>query len=206
MTQILPASPFTLEAADAACLAPADAAGMLAHLPWSRMVVLGDGAAAGVRVPVRGYRDLAFPERVGHALAATRPDFAYRNVARRDAVARDMREHQLDAALELRPDLALVAAGRSDALRADFDPQATRSELRSVLGALLAAGAQPVTAGPFALPYPAPARRLGVVDAILRSVAAEHHAVHVGLDRPHADARGHAVAASAIAEALASVR
>jgi len=206
MTQILPASPFARESSDPACLAPADAAGLLSHLPWTRMVVLGDGAAAGARTPVAGYRDLAFPERVGHALAATRPAFAYRNLARRDAVARTVREEQLAGALALEPDLALVAAGRSDALRADFDPQATRSELRTVLGALLAAGAQPVMAGPFALPYPGAARRLDVVDAIVRSVAAEHHAVHVDVGRPPADARGHAVAATAIAEALASAR
>jgi lysophospholipase L1-like esterase len=99
-------------------------------------------------------------------------------------------------------------------------------ELVDVLAPLRTAGAQPVTVGPFDLPRSglvpashatAMAERFDRLDAVMRAVAAELEAVHVDThhhplaadpgifssDGHHANARGHAVAAAAIATALA---
>jgi lysophospholipase L1-like esterase len=179
-----------------------------------------------VRESVDGYRDLSFAERTGHALAATRLSFAYVNLGRRDARLREVYEEQLEDALRFDPDLVLVVAGGNDALRADFDASRVRVELFDVLAPLRSVGAQPVTVGLFDLArsglVPAPhaaamAERFDRLDAVTRDVAAELQAIHVDThhhplaadpaifssDGVHANARGHAVAAAAIATALA---
>lgn len=225
-TNELRRTPFLREAADPYCIEPIETAGLLVDVPWKRLAVIGDSIAAGAREPADGYRDMSFAERIGHALAATHAGFAYVNLARSDARLRDVYDGQLEEALRFDPDVVLVVAGGNDALRADFDAARARVELVDVLAALRTAGAQPVTVGLFDLPrsglVPAPhavamAERFDRLDAVTRAVAAEQDAIHVNThhhplaadpgifsaDGIHANARGHAVAAAAIATALA---
>jgi len=217
---------WPLEAADPDCVDPAAAAELLRPAPWRRLVVVGDSVAAGVREAVDGYRDRCFADRLGDALAATRAPFAYANLGEPGLELAAIRARQLPAALGRRPDLALVAAGGNDALGRDFDGERVRRELAALVAPLAHAGALVVTIGLFDLARsglppadvaPVMAERFDALDAITAALAAEVGGIHVDThhhprsadpaiysrDRIHANARGHAIAFAAIADALA---
>jgi lysophospholipase L1-like esterase len=224
---ITPTSPtHAVEADDPDCLPPYELAALLERASWQRMVVLGDSVAIGIREPVSGYRDLSFADRVAEALADGRDAFAYHNFGVRDLRLAQIRDTQLPLALELRPDLAIVVAGGNDALRRSFDPDRIRAGLREIVAPLAQAGAFVVTIGLFDLARsglvseeyaPAMIERFDALDAITAEVAADVGGVHVDThhhpraadpgifasDLIHANSRGHAIAATAIVEALA---
>ncbi len=216
------------EFVDPDCVDPALAAISLRGAPWRRMVVLGDSVAAGVREPVPGYRDLSFAERLAAALAATREGFEDLSQARRNALLAEVREEQLEEAIEFEPDVALVVAGGNDVLRGGYEPERIRFELAEILDRLALAGALPVTVGLFDLARSglipgeiawAMARRFDRLDEITAQTVATAGGVHVdthhhpraadpclfAADRIHANARGHAIAFAAIVQRLAEV-
>jgi lysophospholipase L1-like esterase len=195
---------------------------VLQSAPWRRMVVLGDSVAAGVREPLDGYRDAGFADQVGEALGG-----AYLNLGVRDLRLADICETQLPAALDFRPDIAMVAAGGNDALARNFDTDRVRRELTEIAAPLAGAGAFVVTIGLFDLArsglLPAEiaavmAERFDVLDAITADVAAEVGGLHVDThhhpraadpsiyasDRIHCNALGHAIAFAAVADSLRS--
>ncbi|MFD8015297.1 SGNH/GDSL hydrolase family protein [Streptomyces sp. NPDC058955] len=212
------------ESADPYCL-PADAAAeLLRPLPWNRLAVLGDSVTAGVMDPLPGYRHRSFADRLVDALAATRPGFAAVNLAEPHLLAAGIRERQLAPALEFEPDAVLVSAGGNDAFR-DVDPDALRAELASLLTPLAESGAVVVTIGLFDLarsglvpPEYADgmARRFDTLDAVTADLTRSLGGLHVdthhhplaadpgiyAADRVHANARGHAIAFAALADAL----
>jgi lysophospholipase L1-like esterase len=220
---------YVVEATDPYCLTPVEIDRLLAGAPWRRLVVLGDSVAAGTSESVPGYRELSTSERIAEALRIQQPSLTYRNLGERELLTAEIRERQLDAALELDPDLAIVAAGGNDALRRSFDPVRFIADLRALLTPLAAHGAQLVTIGLFDLARSglvpaahaeAAAARFDELDEITASVAAELGALHVdnhhhpaaadpsifASDRIHANARGHAIAASNLVRALAPRR
>ncbi|MCW2918255.1 MAG: lipolytic protein family [Actinomycetia bacterium] len=136
---------------DPYCWWPAESATLMRSAPWRRLVVLGDSVAAGIREPLDGYRDLDAAARVAEALGAVHPSFSYHNLGERDLRAAEIRDRLLRSALELRPDLAIVAAGGNDALRRSFDEERFNDELTAIVGPLVAQGAQLVTIGLFDL-------------------------------------------------------
>jgi len=217
---------YPAEAADAECLAPADAALLLAAAPWRRMVVLGDSVAAGVRDPLEGYADRSMTERVADALAAAHPDLVQVNLAMPYLRIGEIRETQLAAALDLRPDLVLVSAGGNDAFSSRFDAGRARRELDGLLRPLAQSGALVVTWGLYDLPRSGLvaeevaiplAMRFDELDAVVQHVTRTLGGVHAdthhhprgtdpaiySADGVHANARGHAVAFTALATALA---
>jgi lysophospholipase L1-like esterase len=223
-----PATPLTrfTEATDPDCRPPYELAALLESAPWQRLVVLGDSVAIGIREPVSGYRDLSFADRVAEALGDGHEVFAYHNFGVRDLRLAEIRDTQLGLALELQPDLAIVVAGGNDALRRSFDPDRIRTGLREIVAPLAQAGALVVTIGLFDLARsglvseeyaPAMIERFDALDAITAEVAAEVGGIHVDThhhprasdpgifasDLMHANSRGHAIAATAIVEALA---
>jgi lysophospholipase L1-like esterase len=213
----------TREDTDPHALDAERAAALLAGAPWRRLVVLGDSVAAGIREPVPGYRDLSWADRVAEAFG---PDVAHHNLARRGARVGDVIGRQLAPALRLGPDLAIVSAGGNDALEPAWDEDVTARQLGLVVGALRATGAHVLTLGLFDLfrsglipdpPAAAMAERFDRLDALTVAVARREGAVHVHIrnhplaahpeifapDLMHANARGHAVAASAVVRVLA---
>ena len=216
------------ETSDPYCRWPTGSATLMRSAPWRRLVVLGDSVAAGIREPLEGYRDLDAAARVAEALATAHPSFSYHNLGERDLRTAEIRERQLRPALDLRPDLVIVAAGGNDALRRSFDEERFRDDLTSIIRPLVAQGAQLVTIGLFDLarsglvpdPYAGPmAERFDRLDMLTSRVAIEHGGVHVenhghplaaepGIfagDRIHCNARGHAIAAANLAGALGSL-
>jgi lysophospholipase L1-like esterase len=218
--------PYALETDDPDCLPPAELVALLSDAPWQRMVVLGDSVALGVREPVSGYRDLSFADRVAEALGDGRPQLAYHNLAIRQLRLAEVRDAQLALALQMLPDLAIVAAGANDALRRSFDPDRVRADLLEIVEPLAANGAFVVTIGLFDLARsgllpaelaPAMIERFDALDEITADVAGRIGGLHVDThhhprgwdpsiyssDGMHANSCGHAIAATAIVEALA---
>lgn len=208
-------------------LPAADAVAVLADAPWNRLAVLGDSVTAGVMGPLPGYREVPFATRLGEALAASRPGFAWCNLATPYLRTKEIREQQLNPALAFRPDLVLLSAGGNDALSRKYDAGRLTDELDALLSPLAETGALVVTIGLYDLPrsglLPADAaevmmRRFDELDRITAHLTRSIGGVHVDThhhplaadpgifaeDRIHANARGHAVAFAAIVEALTS--
>ena len=89
------------------------------ELPWSRFVAIGDSFTEGVGDPeadspggLRGWAD-----RFAEVLAEHNSDLAYANLAVRGKLIRQITDEQLEAAIDLRPDLVSVCAGGNDVIR-----------------------------------------------------------------------------------------
>ncbi|HYZ30610.1 MAG TPA: SGNH/GDSL hydrolase family protein [Thermoleophilaceae bacterium] len=198
---------------------------------WQRVVVLGDSIAEGVREPYDGYRDLSWIDRVAEALAASVAGLELTNLGRRNLFAAEVRERQLETAVALRPDLAIVAAGGNDALHPSFAPDELRGELDAIVAPLRRAGADvlmiellDIVASGLIPPAHADAldERLRALAEITRAIARRHGALLVEMrthpaaadpdiyasDRLHLNARGHAIvgaqAVRVLSEALAT--
>ncbi|MDI6024257.1 SGNH/GDSL hydrolase family protein [Leucobacter sp. UT-8R-CII-1-4] len=113
------------------------------ELPWSRFVAIGDSFTEGVGDPeadspggLRGWAD-----RFAEVLATMDEDFAYANLAVRGKLIRQITEEQLEAALDLRPDLVSICAGGNDVIRPGADPDAVAVQLEYILRKLRETGA-----------------------------------------------------------------
>ena len=229
MTHRLLSAP-ELEALDPDCISSVQAAELLRDAPWQSLVVVGDSVAAGVRQPLDGYLDECFTDRLGHTLAVTRPGFRYQNLGVRDLKVQQVIDSQLAAAIEFRPDAAMVIAGGNDALGRVFDRAYVKDRLDTLLGALAETGADIITIGLFDLARSglvSPelrgelAARFDQLDQLTAAAAAAVHGLHIDThhhprsadpaiyadDRIHCNARGHAIAfASIVTELTASRR
>ena len=194
-------------------------------LPWKRFVALGDSVTEGVGDPQPDGKLRGWADRLAEALSAADGDVEYTNLARRGLKTEEVREQQLPAALELRPDLASALVGMNDLLEPNFDPSSFEQGLTSLVGPLRDAGAVVLMA---TLPdvtmfSPLPARltagirkRLGDACQVVRRVAGAHGALlldvddfpeakerHIiSVDRLHPGPRGHVLLAQTFAHLL----
>jgi EmrB/QacA subfamily drug resistance transporter len=120
------------------------AAPRLTVAPWRRFVVIGDSMAEGVGDPVPGYRHLGWADRVADRLGAE-----YLNLGRRNLLAAEVRDTQLDRALAFSPDLAAVVCGGNDLMRREHDPGAVERVLDGLVASLRAAGSDVIMFAPF---------------------------------------------------------
>jgi len=109
------------ELRDPHCLTLEAGARLLEGHHFRRVVVMGDSVAAGVREPTPGYLDLSTADRLEDALAAGRPDLSFTNLGVSGLKIAEVTATQLDPALALQPDLAVVSAGANDAFERGFD-------------------------------------------------------------------------------------
>jgi lysophospholipase L1-like esterase len=192
------------------------------ELPWSRFVAIGDSFTEGVGDPdadspggLRGWAD-----RFAEVLSAYDDEFAYANLAVRGKLIRQIAEEQVDAALDLRPDLISVCAGGNDVIRPGTDPDEVAAKLDRVIERLGASGAtillftgvdtafQPV--------FRTIRGKVAIFNENVRKVAKRHDCVVVDQwaleelqdsrfwagDRLHLNALGHHTIARAALEAL----
>lgn len=215
------------EATDPDCICAEDAAKLFSTVPWSRMVVLGDSVAAGIREPTAGYRNLSSDERVLEALRLKRGSLESVNLAKRDLTTSQIIESQLCSALQLSPDLVIVAAGGNDALRRSFNVPTVKRDLENLLNPLRDAKADVAVLGLFDIARSGlieeryatvMAERFDDLDRVTGALAGELGCVFVDLHRHprsrdpgifsndllHCNARGHAIAAAACMQALAA--
>jgi lysophospholipase L1-like esterase len=116
---------------------------MTARHPWSRYVAIGDSFTEGIGDPEPdspgGHRGWA--DRVAETLASQTDDFAYANLAIRGRLLQQILDEQVDAALELRPDLISISAGGNDIIRPGTDPDEVAARLEGGIERLSRDGA-----------------------------------------------------------------
>lgn len=188
---------------------------------FQRYVAIGDSTTEGMDDPDGdgGYRGWA--DRFAEHVARAQGGLEYANLAIRGRTARRIREDQLQAALDLEPDLATVVAGMNDILRVSFDVAAVAHEIYVMQDALVSQGATVLT---FTLPDPAPVMpiakplrgRVFALNEAIRAVTATSGALLLDLgaypmasdprlwseDRLHANTPGHERIGAALAHTL----
>jgi lysophospholipase L1-like esterase len=207
----------TREAADPFCVSDAQADELLLGAPWRRLVIIGDSLAEGVGDESPGYRSSPWPERLRDALRRQQPGLEYVNLGKRGLLAAEVREGQLQEALDFQPDLAAVVCGGNDLLVEHFDPDAVTAEIDALVAPLRQAGADVVTwtLQDITLAWPALANgplreRLRTLNERVAEVSERHGAILVdqrslaaaaeqdvySQDLMHASMRGHAIVAA----------
>ena len=121
-------------------LEPEELADRLRRAPWRRYVAIGDSLTEGLGDPVEGYPKMPWAEATAQAFKQLHSDFAFLNLGKRYLTARQIRETQLQPALDFGPDLATVLAGGND-LGDPFDPEGIERELGTMVAALTETGA-----------------------------------------------------------------
>jgi lysophospholipase L1-like esterase len=187
----------------------------------TRYVAIGDSTVEGLEDPGPDGVYVGWADRLAQHLARVHPDLLYANLAVRGLTAGEVRATQLERAVSLRPDIAVVVAGVNDVLRPRFDAEALRSDLLTMFDTLTATGARVAS---FTMPDMSKVAPLAVVlrgrietlNGIVREagrtrgvavadLAAEPLASDPALwhdDRLHANSEGHRRVALALAEAL----
>ena len=129
------------------------------HLPergkvWHRYVAIGDSFTEGMSDgdPTRPGAYVGWADRLATHLAgiahASGGDFAYANLAVRGRLLADVIGPQLDAALDLGPDLVSMVGGGNDILRPKADLDAIASRLEEAVVRIQATGADVLLATP----------------------------------------------------------
>lgn len=192
------------------------------ELPWSRFVALGDSFTEGVGDPepslpngVRGWAD-----RVAEVLSSTSHDFAYANLAVRGKLVRQVAQEQVNAALDLQPDLVSFCAGGNDVIRPGSDPDAVTAKVERAIARLTSQGSTcimftAVDVG-FSPVFKGIRGKVAIYNENLRAIAARHDCIVVDQwsltqlqddrywadDRLHLNSLGHHTVAMATLDAL----
>ena len=188
---------------------------------FGRYVAVGDSSTEGLDDPdgAGGYRGWA--DRFAAHIASAQGSVLYANLAVRGRRTRRVLEEQLEAATALRPDLATVFTGTNDVVARRFDAEAIGSDVELMQRRLIECGATVLS---FTLPDLTAVMPLGRLargrvrrlNEACRRASASTGAILVDLaahpvagdprlwspDRLHANARGHARMADALADAL----
>jgi lysophospholipase L1-like esterase len=185
-----------------------------------RLVAMGDSTVEGLMDPGPDGSYVGWADRFAQTLARRHPDLTYANLGVRGQTAQEVRDTQLQRALSLSPDVALLVAGVNDVLRPRLDRVGLRHNLLTMFGRLRETGTvvlsftmpdmrrvAPLT---FALRH-----RIEYLNEVVREAgstygvlvvdfAAEPLAGHPALwhdDRLHANTEGHWRIAAALAAA-----
>ena len=97
-----------------------------------RYVAIGDSTVEGLEDPGPDGVYVGWADRLARHLSAAHPGLLYANLAVRGLTAAEVRATQLEPALALRPDVAVVVAGVNDVLRPRFDVTALREDLHAM--------------------------------------------------------------------------
>jgi lysophospholipase L1-like esterase len=191
--------------------------------PWSRYVAIGDSFTEGIGDPdplsPGGHRGWA--DRVAEVLAAQTDGFTYANLAIRGRLLQQIADQQVDAALELKPDLISVSAGGNDLIRPGTDADDLSERCERMIERLRADNATIILFnGPDIGMTPVLNRMRGKVaiyNENLRAIAQRHDAIVADMwalrelsdprmwapDRLHFSPIGHTTIAAMVLDALA---
>ena len=201
-----PLAELNAESEDEAVLGEDEIDTLLAGAPWQRFVLLGDSIAEGISEPVAGYLERPWGDRVADGLRRVHPSLKYKNLGYRFLRA---------PALDFGPDLAAVVGGGNNIAAERFDPAPVEGALNEIVERLTRAGATVAIMTMFDISkafqiHEELCRRIVLLHAGVRAVAKRHGSVLIDLetldacadpgiytsDLLHANARGHAIAAS----------
>lgn len=109
--------------------------------PWTHFVAIGDSITEGYGMdPVKGVEHLPWAERVARALAAGKPGFEFHNLGWRNLSAAEIRDSQLDRALELNPDLVSIGAGARNLIAPELDRDEIERDMEPMYAAFAERG------------------------------------------------------------------
>lgn len=190
------------------------------HRPL-RYVAVGDSTVEGLEDPGPDGVYVGWADRLARHLADQHGEVLYANLAVRGQTVREVRATQLERAVALRPDVAVVVAGVNDLLRPRLTPETLREDLLATYAALHEAGATVLTftmpdmarVAPLAVLLRARLRalnevvyeardRYGTLVADLATEPSSSDPVLWHDDRLHANTEGHRRVAAALAETL----
>jgi lysophospholipase L1-like esterase len=187
-------------------------------MSYARYVAIGDSTVEGMDDPDGrgGYRGWA--DRLAERLARDQGSILYANLGIRGRTTRQVLDEQLAPALAMNPDLAAVVSGTNDLLRRNFDAALLRTDIETMQHALIVQGATVIT---FTLPDLSAVmplarmlrKRLHSMNDAIRAASATTGAIVCDFaaypvasdarlwsgDRLHANSRGHALMADALA-------
>jgi len=155
------------------------------------LVALGDSTTVGIGDPLPDRTWRGFGPLLADAVSGA-DRVRYANLSATGARIADVRSRQLPAALQMRPDAAVLVAGMNDTLRSDFDPAQLYADLDHVVGSLRALGTVVLTARyhdhskVFRLPGPlrrALVQRIRQLNEVTDAVVARHAIGCLDLDR-----------------------
>ncbi|MBG6054157.1 lysophospholipase L1-like esterase [Salinibacterium sp. CAN_S4] len=191
--------------------------------PWSRYVAIGDSFTEGIGDPEPlspgGHRGWA--DRVAEVLAESTDGFTYANLAIRGRLLQQISDQQVDAALELKPDLVSISAGGNDIIRPGTDADELSARFESMIERLGADGATIIMFnGPDIGMTPVLNRlrgKVAIYNENLRAIAQRHDAIVADMwalrelsdprmwapDRLHFSPVGHNTIAAMVLDALA---
>jgi lysophospholipase L1-like esterase len=110
--------------------------------PWTRFVAIGDSITEGYGMdPVEGVEHIPWVERVARALAAGKPELEFHNLGWRNLNAAEVRDSQLERALELDPDLVSLAAGANNLIAPELDRDELERDMEPMYAAFAERGA-----------------------------------------------------------------
>jgi lysophospholipase L1-like esterase len=186
----------------------------------SRLVALGDSTVEGLMDPGPDGTYIGWADRFATRLALQHPHLTYANLAVRGQTTDEVRRTQLDRALRLGPDVALLVAGVNDVLRPRLDREVLRDNLLTMYRRLHEAGARVLS---FTMPdmtRVAPLTfalrpRVEYLNEVVREAASSYGTIVVDFaalpvaghpalwhdDRLHANSEGHRRIAAALIEA-----
>lgn len=110
---------------------------LFVDVPWRRYVALGDSLTEGLGDSVDGFPEGGWCQMVASGLQAIRPDLEFFNLGQRYLRTKQIRETQLERAIELKPDLVTVLAGGNDMLIENYRPPVTEEHFEAMIAALL---------------------------------------------------------------------
>ena len=185
----------------------------------TRLVALGDSTVEGLMDEGPDGTCVGWADRYAQRLATREPDLLYANLGVRGHTSHEVRATQLDRALAMKPDVALLVAGVNDLLRPRLDRTGLRDNLLHMHARLRESGARVLS---FTMPdmsRVAPLTfalrgRIHFLDEVVREAAATYGtrivdfaavpvAGHPALwhdDRLHANSEGHRRIAESLAE------
>lgn len=117
---------------------------------WGRYVAIGDSFTEGMSDPdpAAAGAYIGWADRLAALLSTHADDFGYANLAVRGRKLADVAGPQLQAALDLRPDLVSIVGGGNDILRPRADVDALAAQLDQAVARIRATGADVLMATP----------------------------------------------------------
>src|SRR3954452_20045445 len=187
----------------------------------TRLVALGDSTLEGLMDEGPNGAYVGWADRYAQRLAIREPGLLYANLGVRGQTSHEVRATQLDRALTMQPDVALLVAGVNDLLRPRLDRNGLRANLLHMHARLHEAGARVLS---FTMPdmsRVAPLTfalrgRIRFLDEVVREAAESYGTIVVDFaavpvaghpalwhdDRLHANTEGHRRTAAPLAEAF----
>ncbi|MBA8826654.1 lysophospholipase L1-like esterase [Saccharopolyspora lacisalsi] len=187
---------------------------------WDSYVALGDSFTEGLDDPYADGSYRGWADRLAENLSVGNPRLHYANLAVRGKLLDQIVEHQVPAAIALRPSLVSLAAGGNDILRPGGDPDLLAERFDAAVTELRAAGADVLIGTGFDTRRKPVMRhvrgRVGTYNAHLRAIADRHDCRVADLwsmpvlrdprawgeDRLHLSPEGHRAVALRAGEAL----